>query len=143
MTKMYFLTDDNIDLAYAIRKEVFIKEQNVPKHIEMDGSDKRAKNMILELDNKPIGTARLIEQEGKMYIGRVAILNPYRKKGYASKMIKFLLDEAKKMGYNKVFIHSQCSAKGFYEKLGFIAFGDEFLDANILHINMKIDLKQI
>lgn len=135
---MFFLNNDNINLAFDIRKQVFVNEQNVPEEIEIDGSDEYAKNMILTLDNKPIGTGRLIVIDNKMYIGRVAILKEYRKKGYATHLIKFLLNEAKNMGYNEIFIHAQSYAKDFYQKIGFIAFGEEFLEANIPHINMKI-----
>ena len=71
---MFFTDDKTINLAFNIREEVFIKEQNVPKDLEIDGSDKYAKNMILTVDNKPIGTGRLIEIDNKIYIGRVAIL---------------------------------------------------------------------
>ncbi|WP_317366408.1 GNAT family N-acetyltransferase [uncultured Tyzzerella sp.] len=135
---MFFLENTDIKLAFDIRKQVFINEQNVPEEIEIDGSDKYAKNMILKVDNKPIGTGRLIVIDNKMYIGRVAILKEYRKKGYATHLVKFLLAEAKNMGYNEVFIHSQSYVKDFYEKIGFVAFGKEFIEANIPHINMKI-----
>lgn len=135
---MFFLNEDNINLAFDIRKQVFIKEQNVPEEIEIDGSDKDAKNMILTINNKSIGTGRLIVIDDKMYVGRVAILKEHRKKGYATHLINFLLNEAKNMGYNEVFIHAQSYAKDFYEKLGFKKFGEEFLEANIPHVNMKI-----
>ncbi len=138
--EMFFLDDSNINLAFDVRRQVFINEQNIPENIEIDGSDKNAKSMILKVDNKPIGTGRLIEINDKMYIGRVCILKDYRKKGYASHLIKFLLDEAKKMGKKEVFIHSQSYVKSFYEKIGFIKFGEEFLEAGIPHINMKIKL---
>lgn len=138
--KMFFLNDDNINLAFDIRTEVFIKEQGIERDVEMDGTDKYAKNMILIKDNKPIGTSRLIVIDNKMYIGRVAVLKEYRKKGYATHMINFLLNEAKNMGYNEVFIHAQTYAKSFYEKIGFKQFGEEFLEANIPHIHMQITL---
>lgn len=138
--EMFFLDNDNINLAFDIRREVFINEQNVPENIEMDGSDKNAKNMILKIDNKPIGTGRLIKILDKMYIGRVCVLKDYRHKGYANYIVKFLLDEAKNMGEKEVFIHAQSYAKAFYKKLGFVEFGEEFLEAGIPHINMKINL---
>lgn len=138
--KMFFLNKNNINLAFDIRTKVFIEEQGIDKNVEIDGTDKDAKNMILIVNNKPIGTSRLIVIENKMYLGRVAILKEYRKKGYATHMIKFLLDEAKKLGYNEVFIHAQTYAKTFYEKIGFKQFGDDFLEANIPHIHMKITI---
>ena len=138
--KMYFLDRKNLDLAFHIRREVFIKEQNIDENIEIDGSDEYAKNMILELDNVPVATSRLIKIENKIYIGRVCVLKEYRKKGYAKNMINFLLDNAKDMGYKEVFIHSQAYLKDFYKNIGFVQFGDEFLEAGIVHIHMKIDI---
>lgn len=138
--EMYFLNENNINLAFDIRTKVFIEEQGIDKDVEIDGTDKDAKNMILIVNNKPIGTSRLIVIENKMYIGRVAVLKEYRKKGYATHMINFLLNEAKNLGYNEVFIHAQTYVKNFYEKIGFKKFGDEFLEANIPHIHMKITI---
>ncbi len=138
--EMYFLNENNINLAFDIRTKVFIEEQGIDKDVEIDGTDKDAKNMILIVNNKPIGTSRLIVIENKMYIGRVAVLKEYRKKGYATHMINFLLNEAKNLGYNEVFIHAQTYVKNFYEKIGFKQFGDEFLEANIPHIHMKITI---
>lgn len=141
MIEIYFLDKNNIEKAFDIRRKVFIEEQNIPLELEIDGIDEKAKSIILELDKNPIGTARLIDQDNKMYIGRVAVLKEYRNKGYASKMIEFLLDEAKNLNINKIYIHSQSTAKNFYEKLGFVEFGEEFLEANIPHINMVKDLR--
>ncbi len=138
--EMFFLDDSNLNLAFDVRKKVFIEEQKIEKELEFDGTDKDAKNMILKIDNKPVGTGRLIKIDDKMYIGRVAVLKEHRNKGYASHLMKFLLNEAKNMGYKEVFIHAQSYAKNFYEKLGFKAFGDEFLEANIPHIYMKIEI---
>ncbi len=138
--EMFFLNENNINIAFDIRTKVFIEEQGIDKDIEIDGTDKDAKNMILIVNNKPIGTSRLIVIENKMYIGRVAVLKEYRKKGYATHMINFLLNEAKNLGYNEVFIHAQTYVKNFYEKIGFKQFGDEFLEANIPHIHMKITI---
>lgn len=141
--QMYFTDDENIKDAFYIRKEVFIKEQGVPPEVEIDGSDKNAKNMILTVDSKPVGTGRLIKIDNKMYLGRLCVLKKYRGKGYAKNIALFLLNEAKNMGYNEVFIHAQSYVKDFYEKIGFKAFGNEFLEAGIPHINMKITLKNI
>lgn len=140
--EMFFLNDENINLAFNIREEVFIKEQNINRELEIDGTDKYAKNMILVENNKPIGTSRLIVIDNKLYIGRVAVLKQYRKKGYATHMINFLLKEAKNMGFNEIFLNAQTYTKNFYEKFGFKAFGKEFLEANIPHISMKLKFKE-
>jgi predicted GNAT family N-acyltransferase len=37
----------------------------------------------------------------------------------------------------EAYLGAQSHATGFYEKLGFAAFGDEFLDAGIPHRHMR------
>jgi predicted GNAT family N-acyltransferase len=41
------------------------------------------------------------------------------------------------MGGERQVLHAQLPVRGFYEKLGFTAFGDVFDDAGILHISME------
>jgi predicted GNAT family N-acyltransferase len=39
-----------------------------------------------------------------------------------------------------VILHAQCSAEGFYRRLGFKAHGEVFQDAGIDHIEMTMKL---
>jgi predicted GNAT family N-acyltransferase len=45
--------------AYPVRLEVFVKEQGVPKELELDEDDPLAWHAVAELDTLIIGTARL------------------------------------------------------------------------------------
>jgi predicted GNAT family N-acyltransferase len=40
------------------------------------------------------------------------------------------------MGGERQIVHAQVRARGFYEKMGFIAEGDVYQDAGIPHITM-------
>jgi DNA repair protein RecN (Recombination protein N) len=51
-----------------------------------------------------------------------------------------LMDAAKARGDTQVMLHAQCSAEGFYKRLGFTAHGDIFQDAGIDHIEMSMHL---
>lgn len=36
-----------------------------------------------------------------------------------------------------IYLSAQLQAKGFYEKLGYLAYGDEYMDEHCPHIMMK------
>lgn len=52
------------------------------------------------------------------WICSVMIFDEYRKKGYGSKMIELISNEAQKLGYNTVYLWTDQAPK-FYEKNGF------------------------
>jgi len=119
----------------AIRKVVFIEEQNVPQAEEWDGRDPQCLHFLLHVDDRPVGTARLLPDG---HIGRVAILEEVRSQGLGLHLMEATLVAAREAGHHAVHLDAQTYAIPFYERLGFIAHGDEFLDANIPHYHMSL-----
>ena len=119
-----------------VRIAVFVEEQNVPESIDFDGSDTNYIHVLArDKDGRPVGTAR-INRKGR--IGRMAVLKNYRRQGIGRKMIQALMDYGKENSITDFHVSSQVTAVGFYEKMGFKPFGEEFLEAGIKHINMKL-----
>jgi predicted GNAT family N-acyltransferase len=75
-------------------------------------------------------------QDGRYYLGRIAVLPEYRKQNTGALIVKSLLKKAFDSGADEVHIHAQISVRGFYEKLGFIPYGKPFYEAGIEHISM-------
>jgi len=120
----------------SIRRAVFIEEQNVPESIELDGRDADCFHVLASDTNcRPVGTARM---DGKGKIGRMAVLKNYRRRGIGRQMIQALMDYGRKNSITDFHLSSQVTAVGFYEKMGFESFGEEFIEAGIKHINMKL-----
>jgi len=120
----------------SVRRAVFIEEQNVPESIELDGRDTDHIHVLAsDTKGRPVGTARM-DNKGK--IGRMAVLQNYRRQGIGRKMIQVLMDYGRKNAITDFHVSSQVTAVGFYEKMGFEPFGQEFLEAAIMHINMKL-----
>jgi len=117
-----------------IREEVFIKEQKVPKNLEWDGLDPEAKHALVKNKDNLIGTGRIFSDG---HIGRIAVMKSYRGRGIGKKIISKLVETAKNEGLHEVWLSSQCTAVGFYKKIGFSEFGDIFQEAGINHIKMK------
>lgn len=133
------IVDFNIykDMLLDIRNEVFTIEQSVPEELDLDGFDEESKHIIIFDNDMPVATGR-IQADG--HIGRVAVIKKYRGKGVGRLIIDGLVSYAKSIGLSKVYLGAQVTAKGFYSRLGFIPYGDVYLDAGIDHIMMDLNL---
>lgn len=121
-----------------IRGTVFVNEQAVDIDIEIDDEDYTCDHyLLIDNEEKAIGTCRIINEGKVAHLGRVALLKEARGKGYG----EFLLAEAEKIcqsfGFEKIVLGAQVRALGFYEKSGFVPYGDIFLDADIDHRMME------
>jgi len=114
---------------------VFIEEQHVAKELEWDGRDDECTQFLATVNSSPVATARLTA-EGQ--IGRMAVLRNFRGKGFGSKLLTTVIEQAKYAGHKQVFLHAQVSVIRFYQHHGFTACGDVFIDAGIEHRSMKL-----
>jgi predicted GNAT family N-acyltransferase len=119
----------------SVRRAVFIEEQKVAESIETDGKDPDCCHVLAcDGDGSPIGTTRM-NGEGK--IGRMAVLAEYRRLGVGRKMLQAMMDYGRSRGMTDFHLSAQISAIGFYRKMGFEPYGEEFQEAGIQHINMR------
>lgn len=123
--------------AFALRREVFVWEQKVPEEEEHDSYDLTATHFVAVAEGEVVGTLRLIEQAEHIKIGRVAVRQAFRGRGIAQKLIKSAMIYAKAKGHERFFLTAQSDKLGFYEKLGFVAFGPEFTDGGMPHRAMR------
>jgi predicted GNAT family N-acyltransferase len=123
--------------GYWVRRKVFIEEQKVPEELEIDEYDKAADHVIVYINNSPVATGRLVAINGEDLFGRIAVLKEYRGRGLGKIVVDNLINRAEEKGIGEVHLHAQLTAKGFYESLGFEAYGEIFDDAGIDHIGMK------
>lgn len=125
--------------ASEIRRKVFIDEQNVPQEEEWDGLDPECQHFLAMLDGQPVGTARLLPDA---HIGRVAVLASARGTGIGVLLMQAAIEAARHAGHTQVALSAQVHALAFYEQLGFVAHGEEFLDAGIPHREMTLSLTE-
>lgn len=118
-----------------IRHEVFVVGQRVPFDEEMDHHDVTdCTHFLATLDGRPVGAARLrFTEAGQGKAERVAVLAEARGEGVGAALMAALHDEAARRGAAEVILASQVQALPFYEKLGYTAYGELFLDAGIDH----------
>lgn len=126
--------------AAFVRRAVFIEEQQVPEELEWDGLDPEAFHLLARDEGgRPIGSARML-LDG--HIGRMSVLQPWRGAGVGTGLLRRMIEEARQRGFKRVHLDAQVHAIGFYERLGFIAEGGEFMDAGIPHRHMVLALEE-
>jgi len=123
--------------AFNLRREVFVIEQNVPQEEELDAEDFTAIHMVAIAEGEVVGTLRLLTKPEHIKIGRVAVRRDQRGKGIAKTIIVKAMQAMSEQSGNRFYLTAQTNAVGLYEKLGFVAYGEQFLDAGIPHLAMK------
>ncbi|MFC0340278.1 GNAT family N-acetyltransferase [Paracoccus niistensis] len=137
---MKITVTDDFPACAAIRRRVFIEEQNVPEELELDDLDATAVHLLATQDGRPVGTARLLIEGETAKIGRVAILPELRGTGAGAALMRAALDELRARGVTRAKLGAQTHAIGFYERLGFTVHGPEYDDAGIPHRDMSLAL---
>ncbi len=140
-------TPAEMEEALSVRRRVFIDEQGVAEDEEIDGYDAdpatvpAAVQVIGRVDGVPVATARLLLDAGDRFphIGRVAVLAEQRRRGYGNAVMQALQDEARRRGLGGIALAAQLHAIPFYERLGYVARGEVFLDAGIEHRWMDLE----
>ena len=134
---------EELELGFALRIEVFVKEQKVPIELELDEKDYSENTVHIGYfdDDKLIEIARLIDlDKDVIHIGRVVIDKEYRGKGIGRKLIVGCETTAKNILKKEVIIElsAQIQAEKFYESLGYNRINDKiYLDAGIEHVDMR------
>ncbi len=131
-------SEEEKQLAFEVRKKVFVEEQGVPLHLELDEFDKTAAHFIVQDDNRTIAAARLREiSPGIGKVERVCVLKEYRGKRLGVLIMEHVEKYAVEDGWEKLKLNAQSYAVPFYEKLGYVVTSPEFLDAYIPHRAME------
>ena len=134
---------EELNLGFALRIEVFVKEQKVPMELELDEKDNNENTVHIGFfdNNKLIGVARLIDlDKDVIHIGRVVIDKEYRGQGIGRELIIGCENIAQQILKRKIIIElsAQIQAENFYKSLGYNRVNDKiYLDAGIEHVNMR------
>jgi predicted GNAT family N-acyltransferase len=123
-----------------IRRIVFIKGQSVPVELEFDGLDQHATHFLAFDEQRgsrtALGTARMRIVDGIAKAERIAVLEDAREKGFGRALVEAIEVAARETGLSAIRLNAQIQALRFYEKLGFVAGGDVFIEAGIDHCQM-------
>jgi len=136
-------TRDEIAACLALRWEVFVVEQDVPPDEEQDGEDDRCVHFLATLEEISVGAARMQRVGDYMKIQRVCVPKAYRGRDIGGTLMRFMMQTiTRTTDVTEIRLGAQTHALAFYQKLGFRAVGEAYLDAGIEHFDMVYDVAE-
>lgn len=126
-----------LEKVFAIRRQVFVVEQNCPPELEWEFEDESI-HFLATFDDIPAGAARWRKTDKGYKLERFAVLAEFRGMGVGQELIKAVLADLP-ADANYIYLHAQIQAMGLYQKLGFEPTGPEFEEAGIKHYKMVLN----
>jgi predicted GNAT family N-acyltransferase len=124
----------DLEKVFAIRREVFVDEQNCPPELEWEFEDEST-HFLATVDGEPAGASRWRKTDKGYKLERFAVLQKFRGIGVGQVLVKTVLDDLP-ADATYVYMHAQIQAVSLYEKFGFEKTGPEFEEAGIRHYKM-------
>jgi len=130
-------TAEDMAHCFAIRKSVFVEEQQVPEEEEYDEFETTSKHFLAKMESVSVGTCRYRKTDAGFKLERFAVLKEARKSGVGSALLQRLLREIPaELAEGYVYLHAQVQAELFYARHGFVAVGELFYECEIPHHKM-------
>jgi len=125
----------DLEKVFAIRREVFVGEQNCPPELEWENEDVSI-HFLATVDGEAAGASRWRKTDKGYKLERFAVLKPYRGKGTGQALVQAVLDDLP-ADANYIYMHAQIDAVTLYQRFGFVKVGEQFEEAGIQHFTME------
>lgn len=123
-----------LEKVFAIRREVFVGEQNCPPELEWEFEDE-SNHFLATVDDEPAGASRWRRTDKGYKLERFAVLKKFRGMGVGYELVKTVLADLP-ADASYIYMHAQLPAISLYEKFNFEKVGPEFEEAGIRHYKM-------
>ena len=135
-TEVRKVTDPaDLEKVFAIRREVFVGEQNCPPELEWE-YEEESNHFLATVDGEPAGASRWRKTDKGYKLERFAVLKNFRGHGVGQALVQAVLDDLPQDA-TYVYMHAQIQAVTLYERFGFVKTGPEFEEAGIRHYKME------
>lgn len=128
------IEQDDLEKVFAIRREVFVGEQNCPPELEWEHEDE-SNHFLATVDGSPAGASRWRKTDKGYKLERFAVKKDFRGDGVGQALVKAVLADLP-ADADYVYLHAQVAAVTLYERFGFVKTGPEFEEAGIRHYKM-------
>jgi predicted GNAT family N-acyltransferase len=126
-----------ISAALDLRERVFCGEQGVSPSEEIDEYEATATQVVALDDSGVVATCRLRRVDDGWKLERMAVERRLRGAGVGRRLLAGAEEIARAGGADRMLLHAQTAARGFYESSGYVPEGDVFMEAEIEHIRMS------
>lgn len=129
---------DEYELLLHFRHELLRKPLGLNLFEEDLSDDEQDFILVAMQDEAIIGCVMLHPVNDEVIkLRQMATATAVQGKGLGKILVANAEETALDRGYKEVVLHARTNARGFYEKLGYQAFGEEFTEVTIPHIAMK------
>ena len=141
MTTWQVLTYDDLtkDQLYTLayeRQRTFVADQQRP-YQDLDDVDRVARHILGYQGDQLVAYARAYQEGDHAKFGRVLTIPEVRGQGLGRCLMDQITAElARDFPGEPVEILAQVGKRGFYEKFGYVAVGDDFLYHHTWHVRM-------
>jgi len=122
--------------VFAIRREVFVGEQNCPPELEWE-HEEESNHFLATIDGVPAGASRWRQTDKGYKLERFAVLQSFRNNGVGQALVAAVLNDIP-ADATYIYLHAQIQAVSLYEKFNFHKTGPEFEEAGIRHYKMVL-----
>ena len=133
------LSTHELYVILQLRSEVFVVEQDCV-YQDLDNKDQDAFHVLGVLDNEIVAYARIFKPGDyflESSIGRIVVKKEFRKFQYGYQLVQNSIQFIENnLQQNTILISAQSYLTKFYNSLGFIRVGEEYLEDGIPHIKM-------
>jgi predicted GNAT family N-acyltransferase len=134
----------DLEHAFAIRREVFVDEQNVAAEDEYDEFETTSRHFLACVDKQPAGTARWRRTTNGTKLERFAVRATFRRSGVGKALVQAVLSDVftqTPAPVGEIYLNAQLTAIPLYAGFGFVAVGPEFDECGIMHRKMTLSLE--
>lgn len=124
----------DLEKVFAIRREVFVEEQNCPPELEWE-HEEESNHFLATVNGVPAGASRWRKTDKGYKLERFAVQKNFRGDGVGQALVKAVLADLP-ADANYVYLHAQVAAVTLYERFDFVKTGPEFEEAGIRHYKM-------
>jgi len=124
-----------------LRDEVLRKPLGLSLDIASLGNEKESIH-IAGFEGNALQCCLLLTPLGNnsVQMRQVAVITSMQSKGLGKELVLFSEKIAGEKGFKEIVLHARKNVVGFYEKLGYQTYGDEYIEVTIPHISMKKNL---
>ncbi|MGH3544313.1 MAG: GNAT family N-acetyltransferase [Mycobacteriales bacterium] len=117
-----------------LRSKVFLVEQGFQYDIDDRDRESTTRHVWIAAGTRPVSTLRVLEEaDGELRIGRVCTERSSRGKGHAERLVRFVCHN----NTGSIALHAQSYLLKWYEALGFVHDGDDYMEEDTLHTPMR------
>jgi ElaA protein len=138
------LTRDELYAVLALRQDVFVVEQSSP-YADLDFMDQRADHLLVTDGSTLVGYVRCFGASAEKpfaSFGRLVVAKARRGEALGQELVRRALARVARASCREVQISAQLYLEDFYARLGFTRSSKPYDDTGILHIDMRLTLRE-